>query len=157
MSWEVWGTPEDPEPVMCELCGNELGSSCDCQCCNEASRADKVFSELASLKVTLAHRLRILKSRSIYEDGKKENGVSVELLQAMTLLFGIPGVLHPHEVDPRFVAEAQKALLVFENMRYRYSYQPGCNCLHDNKPHPSIHAETCPYRINYSAAYERKS
>lgn len=153
MSLEVWGTPEYPEPVMCDLCDNELGSSKNCQCCKEASRADKVQLELVMLKTTLPHRLRILKTRTIYEGGKKENGVSVQLLQAMTLLFGIEGVLYPHEIEPHLLAEAEKALLVFENMQHMYSHQPGCNCLHDNKPHPSIHAETCPYRIRYSAAY----
>jgi hypothetical protein len=157
MSWEAWGTPEDPEPIMCELCDNELGSSTDCQCCKEASRAAKAQSELSSLKGTLAHRLRIMRSRKVYEDGEMAKGISVEMLMAQTLLAGIPGILFPHEVDARFVAEAEKALLTFDNAHCMYSTQPGCNCLHDNKPHPVIHAESCPYRINYSAAWGLKA
>lgn len=156
MSWEVWGTPPDPEPVMCNLCENELGSSSDCQCCKEATRADKAELELMTLRQTLRHRLRILKSRNIYEGAKKENGVSVELLQAITLLCGTPSVLYPHETDPRFVAEAEKALLTFENGRHIYSDQPGCNCHYPDKPHPSIHADTCPYRLRFAAAWGLK-
>jgi hypothetical protein len=153
MSWEAWGTPPDPEPNPCELCGEELGSVAGCKLCEESTRADKAELELYRLKATLAHRLRILRSRKVYEDGKKENGVSVEFLTAITLLSGIPGVLEPHEVAPRVLAEAEQALLTYENARYRYSVQPGCNCLHDNKPHPAVHAGTCPYRARYGAAY----
>lgn len=155
MSWEAWGTPDDPEPVICAMCDNDLGSTVGCKLCEATSRADKAESEFYRLKLTLAHRLRIMRSRKVYEDGKKENGISVEMLMAQTLLFGIPGVLLPHETSPLMVAEAEKALLTFENGRYMYSDQPGCNCLHDNKPHPAIHAESCPYRINFSAAYAR--
>lgn len=159
MSWEVWGTPPDPEPNPCALCDEELGSSVGCKLCDEFNRANKAELELMTLRQTLRHRLRILKSRPIYEGKQKENGVSVELLQAITLLCGIPGVLYPHETDARFVAEAEKALLTFENGQYIYSDQPGCNCHYPDKPHPSIHADTCPYRIQYSASWDaaRKS
>jgi hypothetical protein len=157
MSWEAWGDPPEDDPIICGMCDNPLGSSTDCQCCQEASRASKLQSELSSLKVTLAHRLRIMRSRKVYEDGKKENGISVEMLMAMSLLSGIPGILWPHEVEPRSLAEAEKALLTFENAHCMYSRQPGCNCLHDNKPHPAIHAESCPYRIRFASAYGMNS
>jgi hypothetical protein len=111
---------------------------------------------LMQLRQTLRHRFRILKTRNIYEGAKKENGVSVELLQAMSLLFGIKGVLHPHEYEPVLVAEAEKALLTFENGRHLYSDQPGCNCHYRDKPHPAIHADTCPYRIRFAAAWGMK-
>lgn len=156
MSYEVWGDPPDEHPIACQLCDNPLGSSTDCQCCQQADRASNAELELMQLRQTLRHRLRILKTRNVYEGAKKGNGVSVELLQAMTLLFGIKGVLHPHEVEPAMVAEAETALLTWENGKHIYSDQPGCNCHYHDKPHPSIHAETCPYRIRFAAAWGMK-
>jgi hypothetical protein len=156
MSWEVWGDPPDPQSNPCELCEEELGSSVGCKLCDEFNRANKAELELMQLRQTLRHRFRILKTRNIYEGAKKENGVSVELLQAMSLLFGIKGVLHPHEYEPVLVAEAEKALLTFENGRHLYSDQPGCNCHYRDKPHPAIHADTCPYRIRFAAAWGMK-
>lgn len=149
MSLELMGnTPE--EPVMCDLCGERLGSSDDCELCRAVNRADKAESDLATLRTVLAHRLRILGSRPVYEDGKKENGISVEFLMAVTLLSGIKGILHPHEVEPLAVAEAERALLSHDNARYLYSVQPGCNCLHSDKPLPAIHDASCPFRQRYA-------
>jgi hypothetical protein len=157
MSYEVWGDPPDEQPAICQLCDNPLGSSTDCQCCVEAARASKAELELMQLRQTLRHRLRILKTRNIYEGAKKDNGVSVELLRAMSLLFGIKDVLYPHEFEPALVAEAEKALLTFEHAQYLYSDQPGCNCNYPDKPHPSIHADTCPYRVRFAAAWGLKA
>lgn len=153
MSREVWGDPPDPEPNPCDLCEEEMGSTTGCKLCDEFNRANKAEYELSRLKTTLAHRLRILRSRDVYEGRKKENGISVEFLMAVNLLCGIKGVLYPHEIHPGVLAEAEQALLTRENARYLYSVQTGCNCLHDDKPHPIVHAETCPYRIQYGAAY----
>ena len=156
MSWEAWGTPPDPEPNPCELCDEELGSSVGCKLCEEFNRANKAERDLMQLRHTLAHRIRILRTRNVYEGAKKENGVSVELLQAITLIAGIPGVLYPHEVESRLLAEAEKALLTMENAGHIYSTQPGCNCHYPEKPHPVIHADTCPYRIRFAAAWGLK-
>jgi hypothetical protein len=123
MSWEAWGTPDDPEPNPCEMCENEIGSSSDCKLCLEHSRAEKAGSALNNLVISLRHRVRILRSRSVYEQGKKDNGVSVELLQAITLLAATPG-LEMEGLDPRFVVEAQKALLTLENAQYLYAARP---------------------------------
>lgn len=156
MNMEVWGDPQEGwewEPNPCELCDEEMGSTADCNLCREFNRADRAEYELYRLRSTLAHRLRILRTRDIYKGGNPKNGVSVELIMAMNLLLGIKGVLYPHEFERSWVAEAERALLTNENARYKYPVQPGCNCLHSDKPHPAIHAESCPYRIQYGAVY----
>lgn len=156
MSREAWGDPPDQEPNLCDLCNEEMGSTTDCKLCQEFDRANEAEHELSRLKMTLAHRLRILRSRDIYEDRKKENGISVQFLMAVNLLCGIKGILYPHESDPAMLAEAERALLTNANSRYLYSAQPGCNCVHNDKPHPAIHAADCPYKLRYSAAYSSR-
>lgn len=156
MSREVWGDPPDPEPNPCDLCNAELGSTADCKLCQEFDRANNAEHELSRLKMTLAHRLRILRSRDVYENRKKENGVSVQLLMAIDLLCGIKGVLYPHESDPAMLAEAERALLTNENARYMYSKQPGCNCPYSDKPYPDLHATDCPYKLRYGASYSSR-
>lgn len=115
MSREVWGDPPDPEPDPCELCGEEIGYTKDCRLCTEFVRAETAENELSSLRTTLAHRLRILKSRPFYEDAKKENGVGLEFLMGVTLVSSIKGVLYPHENHPDLVEEAERTLLTSEN------------------------------------------
>lgn len=155
MNMEVWGYPQEQEPNPCNLCDEEMGSTSDCRLCQEFNRANKAEYELSRFQTTLAHRLRILRSRDVYEGRQKENGISVQFLMAVNLLCGIKGILYPHESEPAMLAEAERALLTNENARYMYSEQPGCNCLHSDKPHPAIHAEDCPYRIQYGPAYKR--
>lgn len=120
MSYEAWGEPPDPEPDPCEWCEAEfIGSSADCRLCKEFARAEENSLELVKLRGIVRHRLRILRTRSVYEGGKLENGVSVELLMAMTLLQGVPG-LDLEDVNPVALAEAEKALLTIANGQYIY-------------------------------------
>jgi hypothetical protein len=107
MSWEAWGTPDDPEPVYCELCEEELGSSSECDMCKEHNRADDAELALSKLRMTLAHRVRAL--QSMLPEGEAKLWLTI-----MRHDLGI-------EVDPEQLAIAQKTCLTFENAYHMFA------------------------------------
>lgn len=73
MSYEAWGEPDDP-PELPEGCWDE----------------DTVL--------TVQEAVRALRAEPVYEDGKKENGISARFLMRLTVVAAECGLMtEPHE------------------------------------------------------------
>lgn len=82
MSWEAWGTPPDPEPECCPMCGSQTHEA-GCPLCEVDQRRIKAESDLSRVRGVLRELVEARDAASALISGRAK-GSFIEAMDRVT-------------------------------------------------------------------------